>query len=656
MTTVDMHGLAVTVESCDTVVVGSGAAGLNCAVHLHDFGVRDVMVVTEGMNRGTSRNTGSDKQTYYKLGLAGDGADSVRAMARSLYDGGAMDGDIALAEAALSWLEFAHLVHIGVPFPHNEWGEFPGYRTDHDATQRATSAGPLTSRLMTERLEDEVSRRGIRVVDRTRVVQLLVRNLPGGPAVCGCLGLQRAGELPGPADPVLFRCRNIVYATGGPAGLFGRSVYPKSQGGATGTALLAGVHGKNLTEWQFGLASLKFRWNLSGTYQQVLPAYVSTDAAGGDEQPFLAAYFPSMAAMLNAQFLKGYQWPFTPAHLAGHGSSLVDLAVHHETVTRGRRVWIDYRRNPWGPEGFGAFSLDGLSPEALVYLQRSGADAATPLRRLEQMNRPACELYCEHGIDLAAEMLEIGVCAQHHNGGLEGDLWWESNLRGFFPVGEANGSHGVCRPGGAALNAGQTGGYRAAERISRRPRTGDDLAPVEVCAALAAPFVARTRSSADHTGFEPDTEMAVLRERMDRAGGIIRSAASASEAAAAARAHYLRIRDAAVMPADAMKYAILVDHLAAQTACFEAIAAAIAAGGVSRGSCLVLDPAGTVPAPGLEAYAFRAGADPLRDQVGLLTLDAGLATECTWRPVRPIPEGELWFETVWRDFREGKSF
>ena len=43
-----------------TIVVGSGAAGLRAAEHLHELGHRDIAIVTEGMNCGTSRNTGSD--------------------------------------------------------------------------------------------------------------------------------------------------------------------------------------------------------------------------------------------------------------------------------------------------------------------------------------------------------------------------------------------------------------------------------------------------------------------------------------------------------------------------------------------------------------------------------------------------------------------
>ncbi len=89
-----------------------------------------------------------------------------------------------------------------------------------------------------------------------------------------------------------------------------------------------------------------------------------------------------------------------------------------------------------------------------------------PVDRLISMNSPAVELYRQHNIDLASEPLEVGVCAQHCNGGLKGNIWWESDIRHLFPVGEVNGSHGVYRPGGSALNSGQVGSRRAAEFIS----------------------------------------------------------------------------------------------------------------------------------------------------------------------------------------------
>ena len=47
--------------SVRTVVIGSGCAGLNAADWLWDLGQQDMLLVTENMNSGTSRNTGSDK-------------------------------------------------------------------------------------------------------------------------------------------------------------------------------------------------------------------------------------------------------------------------------------------------------------------------------------------------------------------------------------------------------------------------------------------------------------------------------------------------------------------------------------------------------------------------------------------------------------------
>ena len=131
----------------DTVIVGSVCAGLNCADTLYDLGVKNIAIVTEGLYMGTSINTGSDKQTYYKLSSAGDEQDSVYDMAKTLYSGGCMEGYHALCEAANSSKAFFKLVSIGVDFPKNEYGEYVGYRTDHDYRKRATSCGPLTSNL-----------------------------------------------------------------------------------------------------------------------------------------------------------------------------------------------------------------------------------------------------------------------------------------------------------------------------------------------------------------------------------------------------------------------------------------------------------------------------------------------------------------------------
>ena len=68
-----------------TVVLGSGASGLNAAAQLYLNDVKDVLILTEGLSMGTSINTGSDKQTYYKLSMYGSDADSPGDMAETYF-------------------------------------------------------------------------------------------------------------------------------------------------------------------------------------------------------------------------------------------------------------------------------------------------------------------------------------------------------------------------------------------------------------------------------------------------------------------------------------------------------------------------------------------------------------------------------------------
>src|SRR5512133_2751933 len=89
----------VRIYRLNTLVIGSGAAALNAAVSLDSCGIKDIIIATERFGGGTSKNAGSDKQTYYKLSLSGKEPDSATDMARDLFNGKCMHGDIALCEA-----------------------------------------------------------------------------------------------------------------------------------------------------------------------------------------------------------------------------------------------------------------------------------------------------------------------------------------------------------------------------------------------------------------------------------------------------------------------------------------------------------------------------------------------------------------------------
>ncbi len=653
---ITVNGIHLRVYSLNTIVVGSGAASLNAANQLYNLGQRDIAVVTEGWKKGTSRNTGSDKQTYYKLTLGGDTPDSVIDMAKTLFDGGAMDGDIALAEAALSAKCFYHLADIGVPFPHNRYGEYVGYKTDHDPRQRATSAGPLTSKMMTERLEEQVFQKKIHIFDGYQVIAVLTDSEKN--KAVGLLALN-LNKVDNPEERyVVFNCTNVVYGVGGPAGLYSTSVYPDSQTGASGIAFEAGAIGKNLTESQYGIASIKFRWNLSGTYQQVLPRYVSVAADGSDEKEFLQEYFPDAGHMLDAVFLKGYQWPFDPRKVSEFGSSLIDILVYRETVIKGRRVFLDFTHNP-AVSSDGEMDFSILGEESYTYLKNSNALFGTPIERLKHMNQPAIDLYRDHDIDLEKEYLEIAVCAQHNNGGLSGNAWWESNLRNFFPVGEVNGTHGVYRPGGSALNSGQAGSTRAAQYIAKRytedPMESDNF--FKLTKSVLEEKIDLGESLLEKTGSE--SNVLKIRERIgnrtSKAGAHIRSLEGAEAALEEAKhdlANFINMLKLSSPYELAFAYQNL-DLLITQVTYLSAIIDYINQGGQSRGSYLIMDPEGQLPAEGLEeSFRFSVpGSEELTNKIQETSYQNG---ECTtnWRSVRPIPSEDDWFENVWSAYRK----
>ncbi|MBQ3669746.1 MAG: FAD-binding protein, partial [Clostridia bacterium] len=577
--------------SLNTLVVGSGAAGLRAAECLHDLGVKDAAIVTESIEAGTSLNTGSDKQTYYKLSLSGSDPDSVRVMAGTLFNGQAVDGDNALCEAAASAGSFYHLAALGVPFPTNAYGEYVGYKTDHDPHRRATGAGPYTSRLMAQVLRRSVVSKGIKIYDRLQAIRLLTHE--GRAVGLICLNL---GKLENEKERyVCFRAANIVWATGGPADMYLNSVYPISQRGATGVALEAGAAGQNLTEWQFGLSSLAPRWNVSGSYMQALPRVYSTEKDLSDEREFLTGGFETEGEMLTMLFLKGYQWPFD-ARKALNGSTRIDLLAHREQM-RGRRIFLDYTKNPGG----GKLDFSLLSNEARSYLEGADACLQTPIERLKQLNLPAFEFYREHGVDLERQPLEIALCVQHNNGGLAVDKNWQTSIRGLYAAGEAAGTHGVYRPGGSALNAGQCGALRAAEAISESKSEMPDEACFirvldEAIKALKAKEAAWKRGGTDLEAFYREA-----RADMDMNAGTVRSAEGLrqlKERIDARRAARVRVKDPCELPeAYRMEQTLLT-----QKVYVEAMQNYLESGGRSRGSTLYTDPKGEKPAGFPEEY------------------------------------------------------
>lgn len=614
----------------DTLVIGSGAAGYNAACEIKKHCDKSVCIITEGINCGTSRNTGSDKQTYYKLTLSGSSQDSVRKMAEDLFSGGSADGDNALCEAALSARCFFNLCDLGVPFPTNRYGEYVGYKTDHDPYCRATSAGPLTSHYMTVALENKAKKLGIPVFDKMYAAEIIKTD----GAVSGLLCFDKSSS-----EYRLFRCNNIVLATGGPAGIYENTVYPDSHTGSSALILKAGASLQNMTEWQYGLASVDPKWNVSGTYMQVLPRFISVDK-NGNEHEFLKEYSDDIYYILSLVFLKGYQWPFD-SEKAENGSSLIDIAVYNESMIKGRKVYLDFTKNP--------FSLDKidwerLCNEAYTYLRNADALFGTPAERLQLMNSPAIELFRSKGIDITEQYLEIALCAQHNNGGAAVDMWWQTGIPGLFAAGECAGTHGVARPGGSALNAGQAGSLRAAQFISRKE---EKFASPEKFLASAEEIISYHKNLLRNSLSKQSNVTELLnysRKKMSTCAAAVRNP---DEIKAFLKEQKSRLDSFpegiyCKTAEDMILVYRYLDTLLVQIAVLLSVCDYWENTKSPRGSAVYISDS--------KSDSDYKEKDKIRE---ISYTDGNFSVTC--RNVRPIPENDDFFENVWRQYRENKN-
>jgi len=642
----------------NTLIIGSGVASLNAAVSLNALGQENMMIATSQWGGGTSNNAGSDKQTYYKLSLSGNEPDSVFDMARDLFEGKCMHGDIALCEAQGSVQSFINLANLGVNFPHDKYGSWAGYKTDHDPRSRATSVGPYTSKRMFEVLAGEVRKRNIPVLDNHHCVALLTNKT--GLKVVGALAINKT-EKDYTKAFVLFNSTNVILGTGGPGGIYDKSVYPLSQNGSIGMAFNAGATGQNLTESQFGIASVKFRWNLSGSYQQAIPRYISTDNHGNDEREFLNDFFPDIKTLSKAIFLKGYQWPFDPRKVENYGSSLIDLLVHSEINEKGRNVFLDFTKNPsWKGE---SFTIENLDSEVYKYLENSNSLKKSPVERLFSINAPAIALFRDHGINLESEPLQIAVCAQHNNGGLKSSIWWESDIKHLFPVGEVNGTHGVYRPGGTALNSGQVGSFRAAQYICKKYK---DLPPDE------KEFLEETRKMTENTLRQASMWMtsgkssvnkqflSEIQKRMSESGGLIRNRQNVEVSIFEASELLNRLKDniGANSIAELADAFSLIDNCITHFVYLSAIGVYIEKGGRSRGSYIITD-SGKNQSKAEDESNWKPELCMYDREVENKILEVKLRNrylKINLAEVREIPEQDLWFEKVWKEYIEDNYF
>ncbi|MBR6684249.1 MAG: FAD-binding protein [Firmicutes bacterium] len=622
-----IEGSMTKIYSLNTVIVGAGIAGLNAAIQLYDHGQKDIAILIDSENGSTSRYARSDAQAYYKLSTCGNDTDSPYRMARSIQSTNSSDGDLALVEAAMSAQCFYRLADLGLPFPKNEYGEYIGNGISGDRTRRSISCGSDTVTQIQRVLENEVQKRGIPVFKGYQVVKLFTDDRHE--KVVGLLALNYEGIRERHLRYMLFNCTNIILATGGPGGLFHSEAYPAAHTGCLGIAMEAGAKAVNLTEFQYGICAEGLSLMLNGVYQKAIPRFVAVDNDGRHANEFLFLYFQNPDDLFRIQKMKGDQWAFDAKKVRTDGSSLLDLLIYHEISIKGRRVFIDYRANPYGYKA-----------------------EDSPAERLKKLSPEAYSALVDLGIDPEKRPIEICTAISHHNGGLSVDYNWESNLLHLFPVGEAAGTHGTFAPAGASINHTQVSGSRAAsyiaENYAESPMSIDDF--VNCVREGFHQRILMTKDFLAHLQkkeIEEDTiSIRTVREaigkRMDKVCGLFRDASRIEHELKMAKESLTKLSTFFIPHAvlDLSLFYKNYDLLICQIAFLSAMLDYDRSGGKSRGSYLLYDRCGTLPHPKLqEMFRFSVDNSALAGQIQELEYCVeDQSCRILWRAVRPIPK------------------
>ena len=223
-------------------------------------------------------------------------------------------------------------------------------------------------------------------------------------------------------------------------------------------------------------------------------------------------------------------------------------------------------------------------------------------------------------------------------------------------MGEVAASHGVYRPGGSALNAGQVGSTRAAQYIAAR--RGGAPEHEDAFHREAARALTEMGNLAQQAFTEHDPAIYRLRNeagrRMSACGAAIRNSEAIAAYIAEIRARLENLPAYATI-SESKDLAWLYryrDTLISQQTYLSAMVDYLRQGGKSRGSALYTDPSGRKPFAQLpDTFTFTVDDGSRGDLVQEASWKGG---ECTFRfrKVRPIPEDDDFFENVWRSYRE----
>jgi len=396
------------------LIVGAGLAGLFTALKLSPTPC--AVLSPEPLGAGAS-SSWAQGGVAAAVGLG----DSAESHARDTIAAGAgtVDPEVALAVAREAGARIADLLDLGAPFDRDASGALVQSREAAHSFARVVrvKGDGAGAAIMAALIEATRKTPSIQVVENVTVEDLAVED----GRVVGVFA--RRADDPY-AEPLMFRARATVLATGGVGGLYAVTTNPPSvRGQGLGMAARAGAV----------IADPEFvQFHPTGLAVDRDPTPLASEALRGDG-----------ATLIDAHGRRFMADEHPDAELAPR--DIVARAIHRR-VSKGEAVYLDAR-------------------------------AALGARFAEHF--PTIAAYCaEAGIDPATQPIPVRPAQHYHMGGVRTDAAGRSSLPGLWVCGEAarTGLHGANRLASNSL----------LEALAFGARIGADIAGLEPAAAPRA--------------------------------------------------------------------------------------------------------------------------------------------------------------------------
>jgi len=450
----------------DVLVIGGGGAAARAAIEAAKYNV-DVTMIIKGV-LGKCGSTATAKSEAMGIAAAIGQADPKDNPYVHFKD--TIKAGLGICNERLVHIltqnapkQLSDLLEFGARFDMK--GDKLIQRLSDSATYpRVCGGGGVTGKIILEALIHALKQREVNILEKIMATRLLTNNN----AVVGAVGIElETGNV------LVFKAKSTILATGGPGCVYLYNVFtPEMTGDGHAMAYNAGARLVNMEFVQMGPAVIHpITLVLSGTLWRLNPRLYN---ALNDE--FLHRYLP--AGVTTSEVFRLKAFPFSTRTNA----MFLDISIYSE-IKAGR-----------GTQNGGVyFDVTHVPEDKLI--------KTAPI---------TFQTLLSHGIDLRKQPVEIGIVAQHFNGGVKINEKAEAGVKGLYAAGEvAGGVRGADRPGGNALAECQVFGTIAGRHAAKRAKKIEN---VEVNPSQLERELKRISNSRLREG----VNVRIIRERIQR--------------------------------------------------------------------------------------------------------------------------------------------